>query len=476
MTRMYGCRMACVTGWLASAGCLQFEPPPVAASSAEVVEVAPETVGPEEAIRVRFAAPLPEGLDPAVLGVRDEAGAEVPAAVQWVDEAQLALTPSPRWPSGAALRVSIAGEATEHWVSVSAEALGTETSTQVTLRGPAALPPNARWLLLEGVGEGETPALAGRGPPLALEVEAWADGRALARVPAAGVCAGLCAGQTYRVGSSAVRTGTVADRQPPTVTGLDVQLRGDLAFVHVHADEPVVVRGQLSGAGVSVPLGVPARLADRVVVEAAAAVPRGATLWLALTVEDLAGHRVEVPEREVTVPPRPRVRIVEVVAKPLRDWSDSEGGAVPFDRHPGVGAVNDNDEWVELVNDGDAPIDLLAVGLALHAVDTSPSVTFVDGAPGLYFGAGGHLREWRPGEALVVRPRGNLSQRALTLTLLSGRERVDEVVLGDQPGAVHRNGSPPDAWRESIALGPEGRWLWCVPNPGDPRPPSGCGP
>ncbi len=161
----------------------------------------------------------------------------------------------------------------------------------------------------------------------------------------------------------------------------------------------------------------------------------------------------------------PEVRITEIVAAPLRDWSDAEG--VPFDAWPGLGAVNDNDEWVEIVNLSSRSVDLLKADLELHALDTSPSVTPVDAAPGLFFASEGSVRDWRPGEALVVRPRGSLSQRELRLELYGSGQLLHVVQLGASGAADHVGGSPPDAVHEAIARDAQGEWSWCVPTPGD---------
>ena len=37
-------------------------------------------------------------------------------------------------------------------------------------------------------------------------------------------------------------------------------------------------------------------------------------------------------------------------------------------------------------------------------------------------------------------------------------------------GADHPGGGPPDLIREALARSPDGRWRWCRPTPGDPRP------
>ncbi|CAN0479583.1 unnamed protein product, partial [Laminaria digitata] len=117
----------------------------------------------------------------------------------------------------------------------------------------------------------------------------------------------------------------------------------------------------------------------------------------------------------------------------------------------GLGAVNDNDEWVELVNLSERAVDLLQAGLELRALDGSPSVTPVDAAPALYFGAGGSVRSWKPGEALVVRPRGSLSQRELRLELYGSGALLDTLQIGGVGEADHPGGGLLDTVHEAIA-------------------------
>jgi hypothetical protein len=67
------------------------------------------------------------------------------------------------------------------------------------------------------------------------------------------------------------------------------------------------------------------------------------------------------------------VVISEVVTRPYRDWNDSsEEDGVKYDSTPGTGAVNNADEWIELHNCGDAPVDVSRFQLELW--DGTPNV------------------------------------------------------------------------------------------------------
>ncbi len=214
--------------------------------------------------------------------------------------------------------------------------------------------------------------------------------------------------------------------------------------------------------------------ADRVPARPARPLDASTAYTLHFEVEDLARNRAPPIEVPLVTPPAIAVAITEIVASPLRDWNDSEGGAVPFDPVPGVGTVSEADEWVELVNRSQSAIDLTTSGIELRTIDATPNVTVLAGAPALYFGDGGSLTSWWPGEALVVRARGAMSSRGLTVEVAAGDQRLDRVVLGEQSGADHPGGSPPNVRYESVARTPSGGFAWCVPTPGDPRPATEC--
>lgn len=457
-----------------------------------LVALEPARVAPDEPVQLAFSAPLDA---PPTLEVRRD-GVAWPAEVA-LDFAQVVLRPAEAWPAGARLEIvavepirSAAGgqwapePATLGWFSVEVEA---GSDPPVTLLGPFEGPANVGWLLLSGPEEildaADGASLTGHGPPRGARVAQTGAGRALLEIEApVEPCGGDCGGRAYVVSLmpagwalGEVRTSSAVDRRPPVVEWVDATVRGDTIQVRVFADEPVVVQGRLHPSeGEPVALMPPPRIADEVLLGASAPLRPSTRYRVVLDVRDVAGNPAEVPVPEVETADVPEVRILEVVAAPLRDWSDSEGEGVPFDPWPGRGAVNDNDEWVEIVNRSGRAVDLLRAGLELRALDTSPSVTPVDAAPGLYFGLGGDKRGWRPGEALVVRPRGSLSQRSLRIEVWGAGALLDAIQLGNAGDAVHPSGAPPDALHESIALDPDGAWRWCVPSPGDPLPNRAC--
>lgn len=480
---MKSCNTYCAFALLlAAAGCLEYEAPP---AELEVLAVFPDRIPPEAEVAVVLSAPLAEL--PALQV--DRAGAVVPCEVR-LSEAQVILTPLAAWPAGSQLRIRIttplrsvqgAELMPEGGVLGEFSVLEAPQAAQpLTLLGPWTAPANLRWLLLAGP-EAELEAMGpifmtGYGEPQPGRVLAKAGGRALVEVDPGQACAASCGARSYRVQVmpkglelGQVLTSSAVDRRPPTVQWVQAEVRGAGVRVKVFADEPVVVQGALHPQeGPSIPLSPPLQVATEVWLEASAPLDPNTRFRITLDVWDVAGNHTEAPLVEVQTADVPRVHISEVVAGPLRDWSDSDGQGVPFDPWPGLGAVNDNDEWVELVNLSDRAVDLLRSDLELRALDGSPSVTPVDAAPALYFGSGGGVRSWKPGEALVVRPRGSLSQRELRLELYGSGVLLDAVQLGGPEAADHPGGAPPDTVHEAVARDETGVWRWCVPSPGDP--------
>ncbi|MBK6685162.1 MAG: hypothetical protein IPG45_11900 [Deltaproteobacteria bacterium] len=361
------------------------------------------------------------------------------------------------------------------------------------VRAPApgrTAPTNLRWLYAEAqptpIGDPVALRLIGEGGAIEAEVVRREGGQVLAEVQSAtGPCRGLCPHTTYQLSSEGkvldlpelmVATGTVADRVAPTLTSTSVFWVGDGIELDVFASEAIVVRGDvrdrhgLNVALISAPLaGAQVRLRPETEL------PPRAEVSITLFTEDLAGNLGPTIQLTTRTPPRLQVQIQEVVPTALRDWGDTAGGGgVPFDPWPGVGTVSSADEWVELVNRGTEAIDIDQARIELWALDGSPTVTPLAGALATYFGAGGSRRAWWPGEALVLRARGDLSQRGLTLELWAGRRRLDRVQIGSGELEQHAGGSPIDPQRESVARTRSGAWAWCAPTPGDPVPNGDC--
>ena len=340
-------------------------------------------------------------------------------------------------------------------------------------------PVNLAWLSLSG----------GSGDRLRLEASTGAWFEAAADAGGAGIfrvdrrsaeCSGLCAGSVYRVVGAApdgprgeVRTGTVADERAPQLTAVEVRVVPGAIEVDLRADETVRGEGRWwssEAEGRLVARSEPGRV---IRLGAEPAPPSGERVGLEVWGEDLGGSRTST-RVEVLVPEPVRLRITEVVPTPRRDWGDSEPNGEPFDPWPGQGTVSSADEWVELVNEGVSTVDAARLGVELRALDGSPSVTVLASAPLLRFGDGGRVDRWAPGEAVVVRTRGDMAQRGLRLELWAGEILLDALVLSSEVGADHPGGSPPDLIHEALARGWDGRIRWCEPSPGDPRPPTAC--
>jgi hypothetical protein len=274
---------------------------------------------------------------------------------------------------------------------------------------------------------------------------------------------------------STIETSTRTDDRPPEIIATKVVFRGGQPWVEICADEPVLVQGEARAAGGAlIPYQTVPIAAERVLARPSLPLEPGTPHQLWFEVEDLARNRSRPIDLPLVTPPAIALAISEIVASPLRDWNDSEGGAIPFDAIPGVGTVSEADEWIELVNLSDAPIALSSSGIELRTTDGTPSITPLAGAPSLYFGDGGSIDSWWPGEALVVRARGAMSSRALIVEVAAGDQIFDRRVLGEESGADHPGGSPPSPSYESIARTESEGLAWCAPTPGDPLPARDC--
>ncbi|MCB9653181.1 MAG: hypothetical protein H6729_03480 [Deltaproteobacteria bacterium] len=346
-----------------------------------------------------------------------------------------------------------------------------------------ARPPEPMWLASES-----DPGDRGR-----LVYERSAEGGlALYRIAAEGHrCAGLCPSTTYQVQVEVppwrivsgkrgqIVTSSVADTIAPAVVQGTLHELDERPSIDLQASEDVVFSGYLkllpsTVSSVEVPLNSAVVPAPRGRLVAPASLPNRQAYEMVVWAEDLAGHRADAVKIEGVTGAALDVSISEVVVAPLRDWGDSVGGGVPFDGRPGTGAVTSADAWIELVNEGDEVVDLVERDVVLSVRDGTPSLTHVADAPALYFGSGGDVHAWSPGEALVVRPRGDASKVNVRIDVLSGDRVLDTMALG--PGGDHPGGRPPDTVHESVARDAFGRFRWCVPSPGDAGPAQVCMP
>lgn len=416
----------------------------------------------------------------------------------------LVITPDAPWPPGQEITVEL-GEGladsfgrtltfaspvmtfSTRWVEPAAPGLA--------LRYPPlgrSVPLNLRWIAVVSSGFDEVPreVVVERGTQtIRAEVMRSAPGGVLlARLPEhRGPCDPLCPDSSYSLGidgatrrlASApgeVRTATIGDFVIPTVTATRVAFAGDEVTLEVESSEPVLLYAKLVASdGNQTPIALPLIASASFFIEAPpeVLVPESAYNFV-IEGEDIAGNALAPFEVPLRAPPRIEVAINEVVPAPFHDWSDSEENGEAYDARPGVGAVTDTDEWIELVNHSAFPIDLRSAGLVLRVHDSSPTTTSIDGVTSLYFGNGGSRSAWWPGEALVFHPRGSIAQRGFTLELMSGTRELDRLVVGEEPNSAAVSGTPPSLEYEAFARDEHGRFRWCAPTPGDPLPPAIC--
>lgn len=435
------------------------------------------TVGPEEPVAFRWEEAFVLSARPAVRSSAQALTAQVELGVGRVQ-----LFPAPSWPVGARIEVDFGGafataegRSLEVPVAFFDVAAGPSEPEGVRLNLPrsgATVPPNLRWLeadLAEADGgflesdDGDRVDLR-RADPGFVEVDTG------------GRCDRLCPGQVYRLSGVEgpqgpfLRTSTSADTRPPKILEVSAKLEPGRLRLLVRSDETVRGRVQLGEAPRLNPVASSPGWLD--LSAAAEPFPRS-NVEVRLDVEDLAGAKTST-RFHLQAPPELALRITELVPTALRDWGDSEPSLEPFDPWPGTGSVTSADEWVEIVNLGSEPLDLTAVPVELRVLDRTPSATRLERAPGAFFGDGGSARDWRPGEALVVRPRGDMAQRDVMVELWGGAILLDRVLLAQRVEADHAGGAPPALEFEAIGLGRDGRFAWCVPSPGDPRPAERC--
>lgn len=146
--------------------------------------------------------------------------------------------------------------------------------------------------------------------------------------------------------------------------------------------------------------------------------------------------------------------INEVVGDPQTDWNQSDGGSgTPFDGTRGNGPVTASDEFIELKNVTNGPLDFW--WCTIEIIDTTPEVATINGASGMgvfsadgtFLGGADFIHAVPAGGYLVVgNPPGQInngSVNAPTVTTLLGKDgiEIDRVSFGDAApslGAVAR--------------------------------------
>lgn len=130
------------------------------------------------------------------------------------------------------------------------------------------------------------------------------------------------------------------------------------------------------------------------------------------------------------------VHFTEVVTDPQHDWGDSTGGdGVSFDSLFGSGTVGSTDEWIEIKNGGDDPVNLS--GWRLEMVDGTDEVELFS-APSstLVFFSGGGVQSFQPDEFLVLgNPPGDL-KNTLTLELYDDDDSLVDALSVDNANAT----------------------------------------
>ncbi len=469
----------------------------------EILGVQPEVgVGPHTPVRVVLSGRVYLEAQDESVRVEQEDGRVVPTeSVRSFSGEAVELTPLFFWPPGRTLSVSMGPGLKDGFgrsVGLPSEALVFHTAPvapsrpMVVVRSPTPgrlAPLNVSVLAVATISQE-----ASFGPwslrseahevPLRLEENRNHDGVALLRLPPfEGPCKPLCPQKSYRLhggeGIAAIQgvrggvtTSTLSDVQSPAISAVHLVKKGDHLRVRLQASEPVVAWGHVLSGSKKEPMA-PSLVASRnLVLKTLAPLVPDTRYEVVVNGQDLAGNAFSTQKLDGRAAPAASVKFSELVAVPLHDWSDSEPEGVPFDGLFGRGAVTEADEWVELVNLSDHPLDLRDADLRVRAIDGTPTETIVDERSARLFGDGGNLSQWWPGEALVIRLNGHLSQRDLRLELWAGSRLLDWLVLGDSFHADHVGGQPPHVLYEALARDKSGRLRWCVPSPGDPLPPA----
>lgn len=380
----------------------------------------------------------------------------------------------PVWPAGVTIRVDL--EASLEGGAVVEFPVATSTAAEPvpTVVSPleGEVPSRLAWVAL-GATEG----------PVELRTEGHvlrtrAAGAGIYAVEAEGPCAGTCPETRYAIWAESrpvgwITTASVAERAGPRVEAVQWSARPGRLGAWIQADAAVRPGGRWWGCGGEGRLQLEGWPGRRLTVAAVPTPSPACEVEVEVWLEDLSGQRTETSTRLWT-PPEVAAVISELVPSPRHDWGDSEPAGMPFDGLPGAGTVSTADEWVELVNRSAHPLDLSQIGLELRTLDGTPSTTAVLEAPALYFGAGGGPASWQPGEALVVRTRGAMSQTELQVELWAGAVLLDRVRIGTEVDSDHPGGAPPDLQHEALGRGWDGYLRWCVPSPGSALPSERC--
>jgi hypothetical protein len=488
---------------ICQSGCWPQRPGELAGPEVEILGVRPSAdVGPTDVVAIAFSQPVSLAQERWPIAVHSDGAQLAPQISFGAGGVNILLAPREPWPAGKKIII----ELTEGLIDQTARTIGLPSQTlsfetrpaearapELALRYPPMgrdVPLNLRWIALVSSGFDALPrqiVLERDTQQITADVmRAGESGVLLARLPEhRAPCDPLCPGSRYTIALEGVpeargevRTATIADSIPPTVTATAVIESGDGITFQVDTSEPVLLTARLLALdGTETPIDLPLVASACTFVEppADALAPEN-DYTLIVDGEDIAGNSLRTIEISFRVAPRIDVEINELVPTPAHDWNDTEGGGTAFDARPGIGSITENDEWIELVNRSTFPIDLRTAGLILRVHDMTPTETIIDGAKAMYFGDGGSRFAWWPGEAMVFHARGTIATRGFTLELLSGTRLLDSVVVGESADAIALNGTPPELHYEALARDQHGHFRWCLPSPGDPLAPTDCAP
>ena len=162
--------------------------------------------------------------------------------------------------------------------------------------------------------------------------------------------------------------------------------------------------------------------------------------------------------------PAGKIVISELVAYPINDWNQTDGGGVPYTVPPGTGQASSIDQFIELQNWGPGAVNM--TDWALEVVGSGSVFTTIGEDGVAVVSPGSSITELQPGDFLVIgNPAGSISSDAFVLLrdrfgniiddveiggLSEGRDREGDGV-GDGAPAPDRNGFARGSYEESIA-------------------------
>jgi len=166
--------------------------------------------------------------------------------------------------------------------------------------------------------------------------------------------------------------------------------------------------------------------------------PMVETIVIAAASQDLLGVTAEV---DVVLPTLTGDAVInEVVFDPENDWNESTGGnQAAFDNHPGYGAADGSDSYIELKNVSGQTLDVSGWVIGVQETPGSTPVYTAIGSAPVYLPQG-TLNSWPNGTHLVAGAVQGVTSTAVSgcmVTVFAGDpevitpDRVDEVMFGE---------------------------------------------